>query len=37
VERSTFLVGPDGTIQREWREVKAPGHAAEVLEAVAGS
>jgi len=37
VERSTFLVGPDGTIQREWREVNAPGHAAEVLEAVAGS
>jgi len=37
VERSTFLVGPDGTIEREWRKVKAPGHAAEVLEAVAGS
>ena len=37
VERSTFLVGPDGTIEREWREVRAPGHAAEVLGAVAGS
>ena len=36
VERSTFIVGPDGTVVREWRNVKAPGHAAEVLEAVAG-
>ena len=36
VQRSTFLVGPDGAIEREWRNVKAPGHAAEVLEAVAG-
>jgi len=34
VERSTFLVGPDGTIEREWREVTATGHAAEVLRAV---
>jgi peroxiredoxin Q/BCP len=36
VQRSTFLIGPDGTIVKEWRSVKAPGHAAEVLEAVAG-
>ena len=36
VERSTFLIGPDGTIEREWRAVKAPGHAAEVLDAVRG-
>ena len=36
VERSTFLIGPDGTVERAWRNVKAPGHAAEVLEAVAG-
>ena len=36
VERSTFLIGPDGTVEREWRNVKAPGHAAEVFEAVAG-
>ena len=35
VERSTFLIGPDGAIEREWRSVRAPGHAAEVLEAVA--
>ena len=34
VERSTFLIGPDGAVEREWRAVKAPGHAAEVLEAV---
>ncbi|MBV8528567.1 MAG: peroxiredoxin [Candidatus Dormibacteraeota bacterium] len=37
VQRSTFLIGPDGTIVKEWRSVKAPGHAAEVLEAVAGA
>lgn len=37
VQRSTFLVGPDGSVIREWRSVRAPGHAAEVLEAVAGS
>ena len=36
VQRSTFLIGPDGTVVKEWRGVKAPGHAAEVLEAVAG-
>ncbi|MCV0396521.1 MAG: peroxiredoxin [Rhizobiaceae bacterium] len=34
VERSTFLVGPDGRISRIWRKVKVPGHAEEVLEAV---
>ena len=36
VERSTFLIGPEGTVVQEWRHVRAPGHAAEVLEAVAG-
>ena len=36
VERSTFLIGPHATIEREWRQVKAPGHAAEVLDAVRG-
>ena len=35
-ERSTFLIDPDGTVEREWRAVKAPGHAAEVLSTVAG-
>ena len=34
VERSTFLIAPDGTLTREWRGVKVPGHAAEVLAAV---
>ena len=33
VERSTFLVGADGEVEREWRAVKAGGHAADVLEA----
>ena len=36
VQRSTFLIGPDGRVAQEWRSVRAPGHAAEVLEAVAG-
>ena len=34
VARTTFLIGPDGAIEREWRDVKAGGHAAEVLESV---
>jgi peroxiredoxin Q/BCP len=34
IERSTFLIGPDGKLAREWRKVKVEGHAAEVLEAV---
>ena len=34
VERTTFLIGPDGRIQRIWNKVKVPGHAEEVLEAV---
>jgi peroxiredoxin Q/BCP len=37
IERTTFLIGPDGTVEREWRAVKAPGHAAEVLDAVGGA
>jgi peroxiredoxin Q/BCP len=36
VARSTLLIGPDGTIEREWRDVKPSGHAAEVLETVNG-
>ncbi len=31
VERSTFLIDPDGVIRKEWRKVKVKGHAAEVL------
>ena len=33
IERSTFLIDADGRIAREWRKVKVPGHAEEVLEA----
>ncbi|MEO1599247.1 MAG: thioredoxin-dependent thiol peroxidase [Pseudomonadota bacterium] len=34
IERSTFLIGPDGTLRQEWRKVKVPGHVDAVLEAV---
>ena len=34
IERSTFLIGPDGKLVREWRGVKVPGYAEEVLEAI---
>ena len=33
VERSTFLLDAAGVLRREWRKVKVPGHAEEVLEA----
>ena len=33
IERSTFLIDAEGNIAREWRKVKVPGHAEEVLEA----
>jgi len=33
VDRSTFLIDAKGTLQREWRGVKVPGHVEEVLEA----
>jgi peroxiredoxin Q/BCP len=36
MERSTFLIGADGKVLREWRKVKVPGHAGEVLAAVRG-
>jgi thioredoxin-dependent peroxiredoxin len=35
MERSTFLIGGDGRVVREWRKVKVPGHADEVLKAAA--
>jgi thioredoxin-dependent peroxiredoxin len=31
VERSTFVIDANGKLVKEWRGVKAPGHAAEVL------
>jgi peroxiredoxin Q/BCP len=34
VERSTFLLDARGVLRQEWRKVKVPGHAAEVLAAV---
>jgi len=34
IERSTFLIGADGTLLQEWRGVKVPGHAEDVLKAV---
>ena len=33
IERSTFLIDAKGALRREWRAVKADGHAAEVLAA----
>ena len=35
VIRSTFLIGPDGTLLAQWRNVKVPGHADAVLERLA--
>jgi peroxiredoxin Q/BCP len=34
IERATFLIDKNGRIARVWRNVKVPGHAKEVLEAV---
>lgn len=34
IQRSTFLVDPDGLIERAWPKVQADGHAAEVLAAI---
>jgi peroxiredoxin Q/BCP len=33
IERSTFLLDSKGVLRQEWRKVKVPGHAEEVLEA----
>ena len=33
IERSTFLIGPDGLLVQEWRGLKVPGHVDEVLKA----
>jgi peroxiredoxin Q/BCP len=33
IERSTFLIDARGVLRQEWRKVKVPGHAEEVLEA----
>lgn len=34
IERSTFAIDARGVVRREWRGVKVPGHAQEVLEFV---
>ncbi len=34
IERTTFLIGPDGKIQRVFPKVKPEGHAEEVLAAL---
>jgi peroxiredoxin Q/BCP len=34
IERSTFVIGEDGRIEKIFRKVKAKGHAAEVLAAI---
>lgn len=36
IERSTFLIGPDGVVRKVWRKVRTPGHAAAVLAAAKG-
>ena len=35
IERSTFLIDPDGAIAHVWRPVKVPGHAQAVLDTLA--
>jgi peroxiredoxin Q/BCP len=34
IERSTFAIDAKGIVRREWRGIKVPGHAQEVLEFV---
>mgnify|MGYP006187459647 CR=1 FL=1 len=37
IERSTFLIDPNGVIVQSWRPVKVAGHAQAVLDALQGS
>ncbi|MDG5786273.1 thioredoxin-dependent thiol peroxidase [Evansella sp. AB-P1] len=32
IERSTFVIDPDGKVMKEWRKVKVKGHVEEALE-----
>lgn len=34
IERSTFLIDPQGKLAKEWRKVKVDGHIDEVLDAI---
>jgi peroxiredoxin Q/BCP len=34
IERSTFVIDRDGVLRREWRGIKVPGHAQDVLDFV---
>lgn len=34
IERSTFLINPDGIVVKEWRKVKVKNHIEEVLESI---
>jgi peroxiredoxin Q/BCP len=34
IERSTFLIDQKGLLIREWRGLKVPGHADEVLNSI---
>jgi thioredoxin-dependent peroxiredoxin len=37
IVRSTFLIDPEGTIRRVWRNVRVPGHVERIYEELAGS
>jgi peroxiredoxin Q/BCP len=34
IERSTFLIDPQGVLRAEWRGIKVAGHVDDVLKAV---
>lgn len=34
VQRSTFLIGPDGVVKKVWQRVKVDGHDEQVLQAI---
>ena len=36
IERSTFLINPEGLLVREWRKVKVKDHCEEVLQTLHG-